>query len=60
MYMYEYFIYHFRAFGLQQHQVSALPVKLSLEEVTRLFPSNYTVDEGPLVDLATQNLPDNF
>uniref|UniRef100_A0A0A1X6F5 N-acetylgalactosaminide beta-1,3-galactosyltransferase n=1 Tax=Zeugodacus cucurbitae TaxID=28588 RepID=A0A0A1X6F5_ZEUCU len=59
MYMYEYFIYHFRAFGVQ-HQANALPVQLSTEEVTRLFPSNYSADIGPLVDLATQNLPDNF
>uniref|UniRef100_A0A0K8U018 N-acetylgalactosaminide beta-1,3-galactosyltransferase n=1 Tax=Bactrocera latifrons TaxID=174628 RepID=A0A0K8U018_BACLA len=60
MYMYEYFIYHFRAFGLQQHQVSMLPANLSLEEVMRLFPSNYSAEEGPLVNLATQGLPDNF
>ncbi|XP_053960121.1 glycoprotein-N-acetylgalactosamine 3-beta-galactosyltransferase 1-like [Anastrepha ludens] len=59
MYLYEYFIYHLRAFGVPQRAMS-LPSKLTLEEVTRLFPSNYSADSKPIVDLAAQNLPDNF
>ncbi|XP_004534047.1 glycoprotein-N-acetylgalactosamine 3-beta-galactosyltransferase 1 [Ceratitis capitata] len=59
MYMYEFFIYHFRAFGVQHHAKS-LPAKLSLAEVTRLFPSNYSDYGKPLVDLDARNRPDNF
>ncbi|XP_067625652.1 glycoprotein-N-acetylgalactosamine 3-beta-galactosyltransferase 1 isoform X2 [Eurosta solidaginis] len=44
MYLYEYFIYHLRAFGVQHHQKS-LPKKLTLEEVSELFPSNYTAGD---------------
>ncbi|XP_017472021.1 PREDICTED: glycoprotein-N-acetylgalactosamine 3-beta-galactosyltransferase 1 [Rhagoletis zephyria] len=59
MYLYEYLIYHLRAFGVSHHTRS-LPAKLPLEEVIRLFPSNYSADDKPVVDLGARNLADEM